>query len=281
MEEMKATEQRSPSLEQNARQPRLAMEAGVTIYTKTRKRTEGAAAAERAMSGDESSAEVNPDSICLASFGEDYIGPPAHPNTRDNALVDKRRCGVEAVSLTHGDVHANSRRWLTSRRQSLYNDEDHLLPAASSVLPNCGDEFWEDINLIRLVLQQFLEEKQPTSSLLAENHWNKIEVVLLVVFSPARFWERGVRCFVRSIPLGRRLVAIWNVVWQNEDFGISNPRLRYKQLVLVAVDRCFLLSQAGLNMPCRSMGAGRKGGCQGTPWSEELDSKELHGEAWW
>ena len=22
-------------------------------------------------------------------------------------------------------------------------------------------------------------------------------------------------------------------------------------------------------------------GCQGTPWSEKLDSKELHGAAWW
>ena len=30
-----------------------------------------------------------------------------------------------------------------------------------------------------------------------------------------------------------------------------------------------------------AMGAAGKNGCQGTPWSEEFDGKELHGEAWW
>ena len=40
------------------------------------------------MSGDNSSAEVDPDPICLASFGEDKTGPPVHPCTRDDALVD-------------------------------------------------------------------------------------------------------------------------------------------------------------------------------------------------
>ena len=29
------------------------------------------------------------------------------------------------------------------------------------------------------------------------------------------------------------------------------------------------------------MEAGEVNGCQGTPWSEELDGKELHGVAWW
>ena len=40
------------------------------------------------MNGDNSSAEVDPDPICLASFGEDYTGPPAHTCTRDDALAD-------------------------------------------------------------------------------------------------------------------------------------------------------------------------------------------------
>ena len=47
MEMMRDASQRSASLEQDARQPRLAMEAGVTLDTKTRKRTEGAAAVEQ------------------------------------------------------------------------------------------------------------------------------------------------------------------------------------------------------------------------------------------
>ena len=43
--EIKATEQRSASLEQDAQEPRLAMEADVTADKKHRERTEGAAAA--------------------------------------------------------------------------------------------------------------------------------------------------------------------------------------------------------------------------------------------
>ena len=76
-------------------------------------------------------------------------------------------------------------------------------------------------------------------------------------------------------------MAIWSVVWQNEDLGIIFSRVRYKQLIRIVVDRCFLHSQAGLNMPCRSMQARRMSGCQGTPWSEDLDIEELHGAAWW
>ena len=64
------------------------MEADVTTDTKTRKRTEGAAAVELVMSGDNSFAEVNPDPIYLASFGEDYTLPPGHSCTRDDDLVD-------------------------------------------------------------------------------------------------------------------------------------------------------------------------------------------------
>ena len=50
--EMRATEQRSASREQDARQPSLAMEADVPADTKTRWRTESAATAVQAMHGD-------------------------------------------------------------------------------------------------------------------------------------------------------------------------------------------------------------------------------------
>ena len=72
-------------------------------------------------------------------------------------------------------------------------------------------------------------------------------------------------------------MAIWSVFWQNEDLGISFPGVRCKQLVRIAVDRCFLCSQTGLNIPCRSMRAGGVSACQETPWSLEVDDKELHG----
>ncbi|CAM9124457.1 unnamed protein product, partial [Ascophyllum nodosum] len=50
-EEMRATNKRLASLEQDARQPRLAMEADVPADKKTRKRTEGAATAVQAKHG--------------------------------------------------------------------------------------------------------------------------------------------------------------------------------------------------------------------------------------
>ena len=62
------------------------MEADVTKYTKICKRTEGTVAAEQVINGDNSSAEIDPDPICLASFGEDYTRPPIHSCTRDDAL---------------------------------------------------------------------------------------------------------------------------------------------------------------------------------------------------
>ena len=71
MEKPREPRQRLASPEQDARQPRLAMEADVTKGTKTRKRTEGAAVAERVISGDNSSAQVDTDLIRLTSFGEE------------------------------------------------------------------------------------------------------------------------------------------------------------------------------------------------------------------
>ena len=55
--QMRATEQRSASLAQDDRQPRLAIEAKVTIEKKTRERTEGAAAVVQAKHGDSCSAK--------------------------------------------------------------------------------------------------------------------------------------------------------------------------------------------------------------------------------
>ena len=64
------------------------MEADIKPDTKTRKRMENVAA-DRVMSGDSSSAPVDPDPMCLTSFGDDSTGPPALPCSRDDILVDK------------------------------------------------------------------------------------------------------------------------------------------------------------------------------------------------
>ena len=86
---MRATYQRSASLEQDDRQPRLAMEADVTADKKTRKRTEGAAAEDRVKHVGDSSFANQDDrgQICLSSFGM-KTEPPALPR-RDDALADR------------------------------------------------------------------------------------------------------------------------------------------------------------------------------------------------
>ena len=89
--EMKETRQRLAGLEHEARQPRLAMEADVIPDTKTRKRTEDAAA-DQAKHGDKSSsAQVDHDSMCPTSFGDESTKPPALSWT-DDALAHPWRC---------------------------------------------------------------------------------------------------------------------------------------------------------------------------------------------
>ena len=64
-EEMRGTNRRVASLEQDARQPRLAIKADGPSDTKTRECTEGAAKAVQAMHGSSFSANrVDPDPIC-------------------------------------------------------------------------------------------------------------------------------------------------------------------------------------------------------------------------
>ena len=88
--EMRSIDQRVASLEKNARQPRLAMEADGQADTKTHERMEGAATSVQAMYGDSCSANrVDPNSMmCSTSFGDDCTGPPALPCLREDALVD-------------------------------------------------------------------------------------------------------------------------------------------------------------------------------------------------
>ena len=87
-EEMRVADQRLPSLEQDARQPRLAMEADVLADKKTRERTEGAAKAVQLVHGDNCSANrVDSDPMCSTSFGDDSTGPPTLPCSWDDAQV--------------------------------------------------------------------------------------------------------------------------------------------------------------------------------------------------
>ena len=87
LEEMRATDQRVASLEQDARQPRLVMDADVPVDTKTRERTEGAATVVQAMHGDSFSANrVQAGPTCLTSF--DVKAEPRALPCRDDVLVE-------------------------------------------------------------------------------------------------------------------------------------------------------------------------------------------------
>ena len=91
MKMTRGTSQRVSSLEQDARQPRLAMETDEPANTKTRERTEGAATEVQAMHGGSYSADrVDPDSMCSTSSGDNCTGPPAPPCSGENVLVDNR-----------------------------------------------------------------------------------------------------------------------------------------------------------------------------------------------
>ena len=78
IEMTRGTNQRVASPEQDARQPRPAMEADGQADTKTHERTEGAAKAVQAMHGDGCSANrVDADPMYSTSFGGDSTGSPA------------------------------------------------------------------------------------------------------------------------------------------------------------------------------------------------------------
>ena len=96
--EMRATKQRLAGLEQDARQPRLAMETDVPSDTKTPNRMEDVAA-DRVINEDSSFAnQVDPDQMCLTSFGDDFTEPPALPCLWDDTLVDNGAVAPKHVS---------------------------------------------------------------------------------------------------------------------------------------------------------------------------------------
>ena len=89
------------SLEQDARQPRLAMEADEPADTKTCERTKGAATAVQAMHRNSCSAtRVDPDPMCSTSFGDDCTGPPAPSCSGEDALVDNGTAAPESCLLS-------------------------------------------------------------------------------------------------------------------------------------------------------------------------------------
>ena len=95
--DLRRTDQRVASLEQGARQPRLAMEADVETDKKTRERTEGAAKAAQAMSRDSFFAKRIEDGPKSSSSFSVIVGPPALP-CRDDVVVENGAAALSRVS---------------------------------------------------------------------------------------------------------------------------------------------------------------------------------------
>ena len=116
------------------------MDLDVLLDTKTRNRTEEVAA-DRVISGDSSSANrIDPEQMCLTSFGDYFNGPPALPCLRDDALVVNDAAAPKPC-LSPVKMHTRTVAGGLLFAGKVYSDEDHQLPIASLVLPDRGDEF--------------------------------------------------------------------------------------------------------------------------------------------
>ena len=109
--------QHAASLENEARQPRLAMEENGPANTKTRERTEGAATAVQAMHGDSFSiCRVDPGSKTSTSFGV-KAEPTALP-CRDDVLVEDGAAALKSC-LSSWRSSRVSHPWRCAHQQPL------------------------------------------------------------------------------------------------------------------------------------------------------------------
>ena len=149
---MRVKDQRQAILEQDTRQPRLAMVVDGQADKNTHERTEGAATAVQAMHGDSCSANrVDPNPMCSTSFGDDCTGPLALPCSKEDALVDNSAAAPKSC-LSSLEI-----RTTTAAGGLLPAGETATATKTTRVLTN-RDKF-EDSDSIRLVRQQFLLEE--------------------------------------------------------------------------------------------------------------------------
>ena len=174
------------------------MEADVTTYTKTHKRTEGAAAAEPMMNEDSSSADVDPDPICLASFGDDSTGPPALPYSRDDALVGNGAAAPKAC-LSPVEMHA---RTATGGLLPVGTASTARIIYYQSRFGFCPTEETKS-GTTSIQYAAYSSYKQNRGKL-----WCSILAAIQVVYATVHFWERGSRCFVGSFLIGRWMVRV-------------------------------------------------------------------------
>ena len=132
--------------------------------TKARERTDGAAAAIQAKHGDSCFVnQMDPDPVCLTSFGDDSTGPPALPCSRDDALVDNGAAAPKSclsplemrTPTAAGGLLPAGTASITTRT---------TIDQPSLVLSDRRDRF-KDFKPMHHGLQQFLEDEGLTNEI--------------------------------------------------------------------------------------------------------------------
>ena len=170
------------------------------------------------------------------------------------------------MSLTRGDAHANSRWWLTSRRQSLYSEKANSDRTSIQYALDYSS-FWKMKVLQTKSIQTLVFDPVGSKGRLCAcpflETWRALLCGEVLVWAPA----------------GGDLERFWLTEELKYHFSMGDTSAPYV-LRLIAVS-----PQSQVDMWSRQvrghavMGAWRINRCQGTPWSEELDGKELHGAA--
>ena len=181
-------------MEHEAQQPRLTTEADVEPDTKSRKRTEGASAADRVKNGDSSSARVDDGPMSFTSFGM-IAEAPAPEKCINNGLVNKGAVApkphlppveVGMLSLAVGGLLPAGTASTAVRAVFLRSLFSWSLGEMTNERTGRAD----------------LNELAPSSwggRLYKQNQgklWCLIWADVQVAYAVARFWEGGARCFV-------------------------------------------------------------------------------------
>ncbi|CAM9461205.1 unnamed protein product, partial [Ascophyllum nodosum] len=135
-QDLRRVDQRLASLEQDARQPRLAMEADVPADKKTRERTEGAAKAVQAMHGDSFSAnrvQAGPNTTST-SFGV-KAKPPALP-------LEMRTPTAAGDLLATGKTSSATRSTFDQPPLRFYSTEETNSERTSTQSASYYSSFW-------------------------------------------------------------------------------------------------------------------------------------------
>ena len=213
------------------------------------------------MHGDSSSANrTDPDPMCSTSFGEYCTGHPALPALVDNGAAAPKSC-LSPLQM----------RLSTTARGLLPAGETSTATKTTFDHPTLWFCLTEETNL-RTSTQSVSYDSsfsgRITSLLpplaggsLRQSHSKivcSIQAVLKVVSAPARFWERGARCFVVRLCVSEQLLTICGVFLAGRMTWAStfSREVRESLTPYVLWSMEFFPAARLALMPCQAMGAG-------------------------